>query len=81
MVGIGVTARWAKYKFNPTETVTEETFEIDRSMVKNAQPNKTYFGTIKVTTRREALTWPIVDVTVTRDTLSVEDGGYFGVPV
>lgn len=76
----GVSARWVKYKHFPSETLSEETFIIDKSLVKNAQANKTYYGTVKITTSRKAGSYPTVDVTVTRDTLSVEEGGYFGVP-
>jgi hypothetical protein len=77
---IGVTIRWVKYKYYPIETVSEETFKIDRSMVKNAQANKTYFGTVKIIERKESLSWPKVETKTTYDTLTVEEGGYFGVP-
>lgn len=77
---LGLSGRWFKAKTWPSETVEKEHFEIDSEKVKNVEPNKTYYGTVEVTTRREAGTWPQVIVTTERDTLTSEEGGYFGVP-
>lgn len=77
---IGASGRWAKYKFMPSETSEREHFEIDASMVKNAEPNKTYYGTVEITIKHIAVKWPEIETTIKRDTLSSEDGGYFGVP-
>lgn len=77
---LGITARWMKYKISPSINQVEEVFKIDKSAVKNPQANKTYFGTVVITTTREAERWPKVKETVIHDTLTVEEGGYFGVP-
>lgn len=80
LITLGITLRWFKYKVSPSVKQVEEVFKIDRSLVKNAQENKTYFGTVVVTTKRQSLNWPKVEEIVIRDTLTVEEGGYFGVP-
>ncbi len=75
---LGLSGRWLKYKNSPSEKSEKKCFEISASIVKNAEPNKTYFGTVKITTRHEAVGWPTIKVTVQRDTLTAEEGGYFG---
>ena len=77
---LGTTGKWFKAKQWPSETTEKEHFEIESDKVKNVEPNKTYYGTVQVTTRIEASSWPEVIVTVERDTLTSEEGGYFGVP-
>lgn len=77
---LGSTGKWYKAKQWPSEVTEKEHFEVDAERVKVVEPNKTYYGTVEVTTRTEAGPWPKVIVTVERDTLTSKEGGYFGVP-
>jgi spore germination protein YaaH len=77
---IALSGRWYKVKTWPTNISEKLTFVIDSDKVKNAESNKTYYGTVELTTKREAGNWPIIIETIQRDTIPSEEGGYFGIP-
>jgi hypothetical protein len=76
----GSTIEWWKFKKFPKETTKEVSFKIDSKIVKNPEPHKTYYGTKRIVTIKKATGWPKVEtIVVSEDTLSVEEGGYYGV--
>lgn len=76
----GATIRWFKFKKNPSSETIVEHFEVDPEKVRNPEPNLNYYGTINVTKKITSGDWPKVEVIYERDTVSSEDGGYFGKP-
>lgn len=73
-----LTLRWTNYKLSPSISEEEVHFKIDRDIVKNPEKNKEYYGTVIVTTKKQAGKWPFVEIVIERDTLTQEEGGFFG---